>query len=210
MTIFPKNRPKQEAPGIRVARHEDIGQLSRTLSLAFHTDPVYEWFFPRADSRLERLQRLFAVFLEALVPLGTVFSTAALEGVSLWIPPGKAISHRQSIRQNLQVLRILGRGVPKGIWWWLSVESKQPRYPHWELFLIGVAPEKQGRGIGSALLRRMLNKCDDERLPIYLDTGNKANVAFYQRHGFEVKRKVSLPKGPIVFQMVRSPRSGED
>ena len=208
--MSPENEPKQEAPGIRVARHEDIGQLSRALSLAFYTDPVYEWFFPRAGSRIERLRRLFAVFLEDLIPLGTVLATEGLEGASLWVPPGKTISHWQSVKQNLQVLGILGGGVPRGIWWWLSVESKQPRYPHWELFLIGVVPEKQGRGIGTALLRRMLDKCDDERLPIYLDTGNKANVAFYQRYGFEVKRKVSLPKGPIVFQMIRRPRGGAD
>ncbi len=177
--------------------------------MAFSTDPVYEWFFPRADSRIEKLRRLFAVFLESLIPLGTVFTTVGLEGASLWIPPGKTISSGQSIKQHLQILGILGRGIPKGVWWWLSVESKQPRCPHWKLFLIGVVPEKQGLGIGSALLKPMLERCDREQLPIYLDTGNRANVAFYQRYGFEVKRKVALPQGPIVFQMIRHPREAE-
>lgn len=192
--------------GIRVARLEDIGQLSRALALAFYSDPVYKWFFPSASSRVEKTRRLFAVFLEMLIPLNTVFTTAELDGASLWIPPGRTISNWQGIKQNLRILSVFGTGVWRSIRWWLSVESKHPRYPHWELFLIGVVPASQGKGIGTALLKPMLDKCDKEQMPIYLDTGNRENVRFYQRHRFKVMREINLPKGPIVFQMIRKPQ----
>ena len=197
---------KQGLPVVRLARSGDVGQLSKTLALAFYSDPVYEWFFPHAGSRIEKMQRLFAVFLERLVPSNMVFTTRELEGASLWIPPSRAISNWRSAKQNLRILWALGNGVLRSIWWWLAIESKQPRYPHWELFLIGVVPESQGKGLGRALLQPMLDRCDGEQVPIYLDTGNRKTVAFYQRYGFEVKRKIVLPKGPTVFQMVRTPK----
>ncbi len=195
-----------ELPGVRPARSDDIGQLSRTLALAFYSDPVYEWFFPRAGNRIEKMQRLFAVFLGRLIPLNTVFTTAGLEGASLWISPRRTISNWRSTKQNLRILWALGNGVLRSIRWWLAVESKQPRYPHWELFLVGVVPASQGKGIGGALLQPMLARCDEEQVPIYLDTGNRKNVAFYQRYGFEVKMEIVLPKGPTVFQMIRNPQ----
>ena len=201
------SEPRQGMIAIRQARLEDIGQISGMFASAFYSDPVYEWFFPHASGRLDKLRRLFAVFLEGLVPLGTVFTTEGWEGASLWIPAGMSISNWQSIRQNLRILRVLGAGIPRSIRWWLSVESEQPRYPHWELFLIGVAPAFQGKGIGSALLRPGISKCNEEQLPIYLDTGNRKNVGFYQRYGFKVLKRVVLSKKLTVFQMVRNPQA---
>ena len=195
-----------EAFDIRLARQEDIHQLSLILALAFHHDSVYRWLFPNDSNRARKCQRLFAVFLNGLIAQGTVFITERKEGVALWVSPRQIRSGwiRQA-KQGVQIFSILGLGLFRGIQWWLKIELKHPHYPHWYLFLIGVAPEHQGKGIGLALLQPMLEKCDIERLPIYVDTGNNENVSFYQRRGFEIIREVDLPDGPTVFQMVREP-----
>ena len=61
-----------------------------------------------------------------------------------------------------------------------------PQEPHWYLPFIGVDPVRQGQGIGAALLRPILEKCDAERLPAYLESSNPRNRPLYQRHGFEM------------------------
>lgn len=187
---------------------EALETLARRLALAFEADPVYRWLFPDAGRRLKKLEALFAVFLRPLMAAGTVFTTPQREGVSVWVPPkGKvAPGWRGQIRQPFEIVRLLGKRIWRGLLWWRLVETRQPRYPHWKLFLIGVLPEHQGRGIGSALLRPILARCDEEGWPIYLDTGHPGNLPFYHRVGFEVVRKVELPQGPTVFQMIRPPR----
>ena len=197
--------PSYRLDDIRAARIEEIPTIARLLSRAFYNDPVYQWLFPVEEMRLRKCQHLFTVFLENLVPLGTVFVTPGLEGAALWIPPAQGRDWLKEVKQSLAIMWILGDSILRGIRWWLTVESKHPNYPHWYLFLLGVKPEFQGRGVGSALLRPMLEKCNEERMPVYLDTGNEKNIAFYERQGVRVMNRIDLVRGPSVVQMVRMP-----
>ncbi len=61
-----------------------------------------------------------------------------------------------------------------------------PHEPHWYLATLGTAVEQQGKGVGGALLRPVLEHCDAEGLPCYLESSKERNVPFYRRHGFEV------------------------
>lgn len=49
-----------------------------------------------------------------------------------------------------------------------------------------ILPDRQGRGIGSAVMRSILAEADAEGLPVRVGAlrGSEAN-AFYRRHGFE-------------------------
>ena len=42
--------------------------------------------------------------------------------------------------------------------------------PHWYVFVLGVRPERQGEGLGRALLDPALARADRDRLPAYLET----------------------------------------
>ncbi|WP_314038511.1 ribosomal protein S18-alanine N-acetyltransferase [Dietzia sp. CH92] len=58
----------------------------------------------------------------------------------------------------------------------------------YEVHTIGVDPAHQGRGIGRALLRRMLEVADAEAAPVVLDvrTDNVPARTLYEAHGFEI------------------------
>ena len=56
----------------------------------------------------------------------------------------------------------------------------------WYLFLLGVEPRSQRRGIGSALIRPVLERADAEHVACYLETENQRNVAFYRKQGFDL------------------------
>jgi GNAT superfamily N-acetyltransferase len=88
-----------------------------------------------------------------------------------------------------------------------DVERRHPDGLHLHLAILGVDPERQRRGLGSALLAPGLERCDRERLPAYLETGREANLAFYERHGFTVADQVALPRGPRVWTLTRKPLS---
>src|SRR5213078_4575676 len=64
---------------------------------------------------------------------------------------------------------------------------------------LGTDPPRQGEGIGSALLAPVLELCDRDHVPAYLESSKEQNVAFYSRHGFRVTDELHLPKGPPVW-----------
>jgi ribosomal protein S18 acetylase RimI-like enzyme len=77
---------------------------------------------------------------------------------------------------------------------------------HWYLSLIGVVLARQGHGLGSALLRHALERCDRDHLPAYLESTNPANVPLYRRHGFEVVGTIQVGSSPPMHPMVRAAR----
>ena len=82
---------------------------------------------------------------------------------------------------------------------------ENPRRSHVATFGIGVAAHMQGRGVGGALMREMINLCDNwlriERIELTVFTDNAPAVALYQRFGFEIEgtvRRFALRNGEYV------------
>jgi ribosomal protein S18 acetylase RimI-like enzyme len=86
-----------------------------------------------------------------------------------------------------------------------NVERAHPTDRHWYLVVAGVRPEAQRRGLGSRLMRNELEMADANGIPVYLETADPANVAFYQRFGFTVidEALVLVPGGPTHVAMRR-------
>ena len=90
----------------------------------------------------------------------------------------------------------------------LAEQSRAFRPPevHCYLQLIGVDPAHQGKGIGSALLSQILNDCDAQRLPAYLEATSPRNLPLYKRHGFEALGRIQVADSPPVVPMRRNPK----
>ncbi|MEP6606361.1 MAG: GNAT family N-acetyltransferase [Nitrosospira sp.] len=87
-----------------------------------------------------------------------------------------------------------------------TMKSHHPVEPHYYLYLLGVTPDRQLHGLGSALLRTMLERCDREQMPAYLEASSPQNIPFYQRQGFRVIKEFQFgPGGPPLAAMWRKP-----
>ncbi len=89
------------------------------------------------------------------------------------------------------------------------VGSHHPSESHFYLFVLGAA--EQGRGIGSTAIRPVLDRCDADGLPAYLESSSERNRSFYERLGFQVlweDRPTS--DGPVFRGMWRDPGTGPD
>ena len=84
-------------------------------------------------------------------------------------------------------------------------DDVHPSEPHAYLFLLGTRPPWQNQGLGSALLREVLESCDRDRIPAFLKASSAASRRLYRRHGFEVTGEIFLADGPSLWPMWREP-----
>ncbi len=70
-----------------------------------------------------------------------------------------------------------------------ALGKNHPDWPHRHLSILGVLPDQQGSGIGSALLERFCADVDAEGKHAYLETDTDSAKSLYERFGFrEVNR----------------------
>ena len=188
-----------------IARPGDRATVVADLLAAFMDDPVLSWVFPDRRRRHRYGGHFFVMQARRLLPGGLAWKADG--GSALWAAPGRwRESPLDSLRLGLRTLPGVWprpRVVTSGL---LALEARHPREPHVYLATVGVRPERQGTGLGSALLRPGLEHADALRLPAYLESSNEGNVPLYERHGFAVIAEHVLPDVPTMWLMWRPAR----
>jgi GNAT superfamily N-acetyltransferase len=196
-------------PAVRRAGADDVPALGAMLARAFLEDPVAAWAFKPAGVRESALERFQATRLRQLLDHGEVWRTDDLSCAALWAAPGR---WRPKPREEAQVARCflhprLITRLPLTAVGWQLLERRHPSTPeHWYLAVLGTDPSAQGRGLGSAVLSTMLEQCDRDGVPAYLESSKERNIDFYARHGFRVTGEIRLLRGPPMWPMWRDPR----
>jgi ribosomal protein S18 acetylase RimI-like enzyme len=196
-------------------KDRDAGAV--VLGRAFTEYELLQYYFH--DERERRAVAVTLAFIELSVCLkyGEVYaSSERLEGVSAWLPPGKApFGGLQIIRTvPLSVLFRFGRQGASRMWGYgRYVDNLHRRlvpYPHWYLQIIGVDPAYHGQRFSSQLIRPMLERINQEHLSCFLETNTEKNVAIYRRFGFEVVSKDKIPGTEVTsFAMLRKAQPRE-
>jgi GNAT superfamily N-acetyltransferase len=200
---------------LKVSRmgRDRIPVASEVLARAFQDDPVAAYVIPDPHERARCLPPFYALPAALAERFGEAFVTGPdVLGAALWFPPGLTefgAGHFQEVGAGS-----LAGQLPEGafgrfaslVGYLDGLRRRDVRQPHWYLAILGVEPELQGRGIGGALMRPILDRCDRAQLPCYLETQKERNVPFYERHGFRVVVEVDEPTSGIRFwTMLREP-----
>lgn len=90
-----------------------------------------------------------------------------------------------------------------------------PPHAEAEIHTIAVDPAHQRRGVGRALLRRLLDKADARQARTFLEvrTDNDAAIALYREYGFEIvglRKRYYRPSGADAHTMLRPAQSTEE
>jgi GNAT superfamily N-acetyltransferase len=197
-------------PTVRPALADDVRPLSQSLARAFYDDPIMSHIVPDETKRRNRLWKLFDVVAKVDMDKGGVWTTPGREGAALWAAPGKWRDSPRHLVRQMPLVFTIGRDLPRAMRLFTMMDKHHPREPHWYLGVLGTDPAHQGKGLGSALLRPVLDRCDDEGVPAYLESSKESNVPFYERHGFRVMHELPIPGGPTLWPMWRDPRPPED
>jgi GNAT superfamily N-acetyltransferase len=203
------DRPRPDGGDIRGMTAADIQPVARALAQAFYDDPHFRWFVRDDAKRMQRLERGFATFIGRVwLRQDEGYTHERLIGAALWMPPNTW--HLGPLAQLLllpAIARTLRADTPRLLKALMFIETKHPRGPaHWYLPIIGVAPPWQGRGYGAALLRPVLERCDRDRVPAYLEASTPRNRTLYERNRFEATEECRYAAdGPPLWRMWREP-----
>ncbi|MEP6870799.1 MAG: GNAT family N-acetyltransferase [Anaerolineaceae bacterium] len=195
---------------VRKVTAADATRLTAVLARSFDDDPVANWFVAQDKSRARRIYDFMDVSLTKMtLPHGECYTTPDLQGGALWTPPGK---WKLGMLQQLMLIPAMVKSttwkrIPKVMSGISALEKRHPHEPHYYLMVLGTEPNLQGRGIGGQLMAPVLARCDQERVPAYLESSKEKNLPLYERNGFKVTEEFLIPDGgPKLWLMWRDPK----
>lgn len=188
----------------------DVEAAAALAARAFHDDPLFATLHPDAAARDREFAIEHAAYIRRIyLPVGIPEAAEVdgrLAGLALWLPPSSLDGLRW---RELACLPALVRavGLRRTRYIMREYAAFDRAFPTSGTFhylgLLAADPDAQGRGVGSALLRAGLERADADGTDAYLETGNEANVGFYECHGFEVVGRIELPTAPTHWAMRR-------
>ena len=179
-------------------------QAVATIVAAFITDPIARFALLSPHDYLCGMPLVTREFAGGSFEHGTAYVSTDFRGAALWLPPG--------VHPNAEALeRVFGDRAEAAhlddlLGTFEKMDQCHPEEPHWYLPLVGVEPNAQGSGIGGALMRHAVARCDQEGALAYLESSNPRNISLYERHGFVVMGQIQVGAGPLVTPMLRRPR----
>jgi GNAT superfamily N-acetyltransferase len=192
----------------RLATSEESPLAAEVLARAFVRDPVVGAFIREGPDRTARLARYFELECRVVFAgYGDVWLDEDGLGAALWRRPG---GYPEPLRVALPMVpryvRLFPREFLRASRAMTGLARVHPKEPHWYLFAVGVVPEATGQGRGTALLAPVLRRCDEERVPAYLEASTADNARLYARLGFEPRDELEILEGIRVRPMWREPR----
>ena len=188
------------------AQSKDRSFITHLLAQSFDDNKSVNYIIPQDHRRCRRLLRLMEYSFDYCQLHGNVYLSDDRQGCALVVYPHKV---KNSVRSTLLDLRLIATCVglanlKKTLQREALLKKLHPREPFCYLWFIGVSATAQHKGIGSALLRDLLEQCDHEALPVYLETSVERNVPWYERFGFKVYE--TLDMGYRLFCIKRGAR----
>lgn len=198
----------------RLATLDDREVVAHIAAAGFYDDPVLSWVLRDDARRRDQLVVVFSGLVDDTLPDRGTIHVAADASAAFWREPG--FEHHRTASDRLEDAAANGGGADLGPFEVEELErfallgevmkEHHPHEEHWYLNVVATRPERQGQGLGSTVLQPVLERCDADGIPAYLESTNPRNRSLYLRSGFVVTGEVPLPDGPTMALMWREPQ----
>ncbi|HTU62693.1 MAG TPA: GNAT family N-acetyltransferase, partial [Polyangiales bacterium] len=169
-------------------------------------DPVVSHLL-RNSKQSDAWTKYFQIGVEVAFEQGEVWTTDELTGACLFFAPDQwRISIWKELESAWRIARATSLATMLNIRTVFHLlEGALPKEPHYYLLAIGVSAAHRNRGLGTALMRPLLARCQEDQRPAYLENTDPKNHRFYERHGFELTRSLTLPNGTPPIDLMWRP-----
>jgi GNAT superfamily N-acetyltransferase len=189
---------------VRTASAADADVLSQVIADAFQPLPPSGWLISDPVARRRIFPPYFRLYVEHALAAGVVQTTPDRDAVALWLPSDAPPPLGYPARLALVTAGWTSRFVAFD----QALDSHHPSgaaTPHQHLTILAVRPDRQGQGIGSALLSAYHDAVGPGQ-PVYLEASSRRSRGLYRRHGYaDCGEPYYLPGGPPMYPMWRGP-----
>lgn len=196
--------------GIVRAQPADTGVLSQVIAGAFTDLAPCHWLIGDPDARRAILPGYFQMHVEHAMADGAVYTTAGRTCTALWVPAGSD-GPGQPGGYGARLAQVTGRWAERFAVFDQELEAHHlTGVAHHHLAILAVRPDRQGQGLGTALLDAHHATLDRGGIAAYLEASDERTRGLYLRHGYtDYGSPIQLPGGPRMYPMWRPARRGE-
>lgn len=189
----------------------DLDIFSNNLAISFKGYPLFETL-SNHKYNVKKMKRFWKVSLKTIAK-NSFFLTDSKDANSLAIfsPYQKdGISTWEYVKAGaLTLLPTMGIKTTNRMTSFekfaLQIKNKYAKPGCWYLFTFVTMPEFRGTGLGSKIIRPMLNYIDELKQDCYLETVSPTNVEIYKKFGFELKEEVKVPNADLILYAMLRP-----
>nr|WP_296067051.1 GNAT family N-acetyltransferase [uncultured Actinoplanes sp.] len=188
---------------IRPAADErDIAWAASLIARSFDHLDIDRYVVPDAGERPGIMREFYGLLVAgAARGAGEVLITDG--AVAVWFDRTTPVA--EPADQGARLAEITGPYLPRFEELFRLFEKHDPTEPHWELAFLAVEPDRQGRGLGSTLMKHTHARLDEQGVAAFLHATNPDNQRVYRRHGYAGMdpAAVPLPDGSAFHPMWR-------
>lgn len=179
------------------------------LARGFVDDPMWKFILPKTQNRLQILTAMFEVFVDDGIKRGEVLLASNRQGAIIWYPYQVNIFDNtfanveakiNAIAYDFQEFDAVQRLSKIG----QKIQPLAPIIPHHEIFWIATLPEFRGKGVGSRLLKPIINDANAQKIGCHLVSSNPNNTSFYEYHGFKQYSLILIDSELTLIEMWRN------
>lgn len=174
------------------------------LKNSFKETHSMKYYLPNDVNREKAVRCFLSIGVHTGIKYGEVYATSSnYEGAAIWMSSDNLPITTWKMFSSVSLMAVLGfvrYGGLKMMKVGDYIEKTHKRLApskHWYLQTIGVDPKLQGKGYAGRLIRPMLAKIDIQHLPCYLETFEEKNASIYERFGFKIIERSSIPQTPF-------------
>lgn len=195
-------------------KNSQIKYFAKMLGETFEKDDFYVKFFPKEEQRKKFIYELFLMRMK-IFGKGCEIFTFEDKGIAFFkrsdfvLKKSAFILHPRIFKMYFwdrelckKLLNLIAQAD--------KIEKECCPAPHYTISPIGVRNDCKGMGIGKRLMEQGLSLADKKGIHCFLETQNKANIAFYEKFGFELCKTQYVKDIDLHnYFMVRKPQKND-
>ena len=182
--------------------------LSTVIADAFFDLAASKWLIPDEAARRQIYPGYFGLYVEHALADGIVLTTPDQAAVALWLPAGEEPAAPPDWHDE-RLAEVTGPWVDRFRAFNQELGRRHPAgFAHHHLAILAVRRDRQGQGLGSALLRAHHAALDRDGIPAYLEASSMRSRRLYLAHGYEALGGPIFLPGAAMFPMLRQPCPG--
>ena len=176
------------------ADYKDKELIVNILARSFDQNKSVNCIVKQDSKRTQRIKKMMEYSFDVCYLFGVIYMSDDKLGCALIVMPDKKRTNLKSILLGAKLaFSCLGlANLNKALIRESKIKKLHPNRLLYYLWFMGVNPSEQNKGIGTILLKDIINESIAMKRPIYLETSTLKNIPWYEKFGFSVYQKLDF------------------